>query len=94
VATRVALTYTATIVVALAAHQAKRPDLIRSPKHVLAHLSRATLLGVVTLFVMFVKRGYATLPLEQIGDRGRSFQNERYWQKRSNRRLLAGGGFA
>jgi hypothetical protein len=38
VATRVALTYAATIVVALAAHQAVRPDLIRSPKRVLAHL--------------------------------------------------------
>jgi transposase len=36
--TRVALTYTASIVVGLAAHQAGRPDLIRSPKHVLAHL--------------------------------------------------------
>lgn len=37
VTTRVALTYTATVVVALAAHQAGRPDLIRSPKRVLAH---------------------------------------------------------
>src|SRR5271157_3591918 len=36
--TQVALTYTATIVVALAAWQADRPDLIRSPKRVLAHL--------------------------------------------------------
>ncbi len=35
---RVALTYTATIVVALAAHHAGRPELIRSPKRVLAHL--------------------------------------------------------
>lgn len=35
---RVALTYTATIVVALAAQQAGRPDLIRAPKRVLAHL--------------------------------------------------------
>jgi len=35
---RVALTYTATIVVALLAHHARRPDLIRSPKRVLAHL--------------------------------------------------------
>lgn len=35
---RVALTYTAAIVVALPAHQAARPDLIRSPKRVLAHL--------------------------------------------------------
>ena len=37
VTTRVALAYTATIIVALAAHQAGRPDLIRSPKRVLAH---------------------------------------------------------
>jgi hypothetical protein len=35
---RVALTYTASIVVALAAYQAARPDLIRAPKRVLAHL--------------------------------------------------------
>jgi hypothetical protein len=35
---RVALTYAATVVVALAAHQAGRPDLIRAPKRVLAHL--------------------------------------------------------
>ena len=35
---QVALTYTASIVVALAAWQAHRPDLIRSPKRVLAHL--------------------------------------------------------
>jgi len=34
----VALSFTATIIVALAAHQAGRPDLIRSPKRVLAHL--------------------------------------------------------
>ena len=34
---RVALTYAATVVVGLAAHQAARPDLIRSPKRVLAH---------------------------------------------------------
>jgi hypothetical protein len=34
----VALAFTATILVALAAHQAGRPDLIRSPKRVLAHL--------------------------------------------------------
>lgn len=33
----VALTYTATIIIALAAQQAGRPDLIRSPKRVLAH---------------------------------------------------------
>ena len=38
VARRVALTYAATIIVALAAHQAGRPDLIRSPTRVLAHL--------------------------------------------------------
>jgi hypothetical protein len=37
VAARVALTYAATIVVALAAQQAGRPDLIRAPKRVLAH---------------------------------------------------------
>jgi hypothetical protein len=36
-ATRVALTYTASIVVGLAAQHAGRPDLIRSPKRVLAH---------------------------------------------------------
>jgi Transposase DDE domain len=35
---QVALTYTASIVVGLAAWQAHRPDLIRSPKRVLAHL--------------------------------------------------------
>ena len=34
---QVALTYTASIVVALAAQHARRPDLIRSPKRVLAH---------------------------------------------------------
>jgi transposase len=38
VAQRVALTYAATLVIALAAQQAGRPDLIRSPKRVLAHL--------------------------------------------------------
>lgn len=37
VASCVALTYTATIIVALAASDADRPDLIRSPKRVLAH---------------------------------------------------------
>jgi len=37
VATWVALTYAAAVVVGLAAHQAARPDLIRSPKRVLAH---------------------------------------------------------
>lgn len=35
---RVALTYAATLVVALAAQHAGRPDLIRAPKRVLAHL--------------------------------------------------------
>ncbi|MGN6698076.1 MAG: transposase [Thermomicrobiales bacterium] len=40
---RVALTYTAAIVVALLAHRAGRPDLIRSPKRVLAHLWEGTL---------------------------------------------------
>jgi hypothetical protein len=34
----VALTYAASVVVGLAAQQAGRPDLIRSPKRVLAHL--------------------------------------------------------
>ncbi len=38
IVSQVALTYTATIVVALAAWQAHRPELIRSPKQVLAHL--------------------------------------------------------
>ncbi len=38
IVSQVALTYTASIVVALAAWQAGRPDLIRSPKRVLAHL--------------------------------------------------------
>jgi hypothetical protein len=37
IARQVALTYTASIIVALAAQQAGRPDLIRSPKRVLAH---------------------------------------------------------
>ncbi len=37
IATCVALTYTAYIVVALAAQQAERSDLIRSPKRALAH---------------------------------------------------------
>jgi len=40
---RVALTYTATIIVALAAHHADRPELIRSPKRVLAHLWEGSL---------------------------------------------------
>jgi transposase len=35
---QVALAFTATIIVALAAHQAGRPDLIRSPARVLAHV--------------------------------------------------------
>jgi len=35
---QVALTYTAAVIVALAAQQAGRPDLIRSPKRVLAHV--------------------------------------------------------
>jgi hypothetical protein len=38
VASQVALTYTASIIVGLAAQAAGRPDLIRSPKRVLAHL--------------------------------------------------------
>jgi hypothetical protein len=38
VETRVALTYAAVWVIALAAWQARRPDLIRSPTRVLAHL--------------------------------------------------------
>jgi len=38
VETRVALTYAATLVVGLAADQAGRPDLIRSPTRVLAHV--------------------------------------------------------
>jgi transposase len=38
IARQVALTYTATIIVAIAAQQAGRPDLIRSPKRVLAHV--------------------------------------------------------
>ncbi len=37
IARQIALTYTATIIVALAAQQAGRADLIRSPKRVLAH---------------------------------------------------------
>jgi transposase len=37
VETRVALTYAATLVVGLAAQQARRPDLIRLPTRVLAH---------------------------------------------------------
>jgi len=38
VASQVALTYTASIIVGLAAQQAGRSDLIRSPKRVLAHI--------------------------------------------------------
>ena len=37
IARQVALTYTASIIVVLAPQQAGRPDLIRSPKRVLAH---------------------------------------------------------
>lgn len=37
-ASQVALTYTASLIVALAAHSAGRPDVIRSPKRVLAHV--------------------------------------------------------
>jgi hypothetical protein len=44
VATHVALTYAATVVVGLAAHQAERPDLIRSPTRVLALLWAGELL--------------------------------------------------
>jgi hypothetical protein len=40
VASQVALTYTASVIVGQAAQQAGRPDLIRSPKRVLAHLWR------------------------------------------------------
>ena len=45
IVSQVALTYTVTIVVALAAWQANRPDLIRSPKRVLAHLWEGSELG-------------------------------------------------
>jgi transposase len=38
IASQVALTYAASIIVGLAAQQTGRPDLIRSPKRVLAHL--------------------------------------------------------
>src|SRR5437870_13197711 len=38
IASQVALTYCASVIVGLAAQQAGRPDLIRSPKRVLAHL--------------------------------------------------------
>ena len=38
IASQVALTYAASVIVGLAAQQAGRPDLIRSPKRVLAHL--------------------------------------------------------
>ncbi len=38
IASQVALTYTASVIVGLAAQQAGRPDLIRSPNRVLAHL--------------------------------------------------------
>jgi hypothetical protein len=36
-ARQIALTYTASIIVGLAAQHAGLPELIRSPKHVLAH---------------------------------------------------------
>ena len=42
---RVALTYTAILVVALAAHEAGRADLIRSPKQVLAYLWEGDLMS-------------------------------------------------
>jgi hypothetical protein len=51
----VALTYAATVIVALAAHQAGRPDLIRSPTRVLAHLWEARC-AFVTPFVTFARR--------------------------------------
>jgi hypothetical protein len=35
---QIALTYTATVIVALAAQQAGRPDLISPPKRILAHV--------------------------------------------------------
>jgi hypothetical protein len=35
---QIALSYTATVIVTLAAQQAGRPDLIRSPRRVLAHV--------------------------------------------------------
>jgi transposase len=38
IASQVALTYTASVIIGLAAQHAGRPDLIRSPKRVLAHL--------------------------------------------------------
>ena len=38
IASQVALTYAASVTVGLAAQQAGRPDLIRAPKCVLAHL--------------------------------------------------------
>jgi len=38
IASQVALTYAASVIVGLAAQQSGRPDLIRSPKRVLAHL--------------------------------------------------------
>ena len=38
VASQIALTYTVSVIVGLAAQHAGRPDLIRSPKRVLAHL--------------------------------------------------------
>jgi len=44
-ARQVALTYTSSIIVALAAQQAGRPDLIRSPKRVLAHTWEGLTMG-------------------------------------------------
>ncbi len=44
VATQVALVYPATVVVGLAAQHANRPDLIRSPRRVLAHTWEGLLL--------------------------------------------------
>ena len=45
IARQVALTYTSSIIVALAAQQAGRPDLIRSPKRVLAHTWEGLAMG-------------------------------------------------
>ena len=47
VAQHVALAYAATVVGGLAAHQAGRPDLIRSPKRVLAHTWEGLVEGLV-----------------------------------------------
>jgi len=48
-----ALTYTASLIVGLAAWQARRPDLIRSPKLVLAHLWDDSWFGNA-LFIMIL----------------------------------------